>query len=99
VPELCVSPPFPPRPILMGANDGAIDDRAGLIDLKLQLAENRRPVAFLGPIREAVVHALPRSEPWWQIAPLQARLRAENHRFDEQAVAAERSRARLLLGQ
>jgi hypothetical protein len=75
------------------ANDGAINDRTDLIDLKLQLAEDRRPVALSSPVCEAVVHALPRAEPLGQIAPRQAGFRSKENGFHEEPIAARGLRA------
>jgi hypothetical protein len=80
----------------MCANDGAIDYRAGFIDLELQLSEDRRPVPLLCPVGEAVEDALPGAEPLGQIAPWQARLRSEEHGLDEEPITSRRLRTSLL---
>jgi hypothetical protein len=84
---------------LVCANDGAIDDRAGLIDLDLQLPEDRCPVSLPRPVRESVVDRLPRTEPLGQIAPRQASLGAKKNGLDEDAIASRRLRPSLLLRQ
>ena len=88
-----IGPPFSARRILVCANDRPIDDGSGLINLELKLAEDRRPVALPGPVRESVEDAFPRSEPLGQVAPRQAGLGPKKHRFDEEAVAPRGLRA------
>ena len=72
----------------MRADDGAIDDGAGLIDLNLQLLEDRGPVTPLRPIVKTVVDGLPRPESLRQIPPRRACLGAVQHGLDEETVAA-----------
>jgi len=83
----------------MCANDGTIDDRAGLIDLNLQLSEDRRPVSFLCPVREPVVDGLPRPKSLGQIAPRHSRLCPKKDGVDEEPISAGRLRSRTLLRQ
>ena len=49
-PEHFVRSPFSVRRIMMCANDRAVDDGSDLIDLVLQLAEDRGPVSLPGPL-------------------------------------------------
>jgi len=49
-----------------------------------------RPDILLRPVAKAVVDALPVAESLRQIAPLDARVRAEHRGVDEQAITARR---------
>ena len=80
----------------MSANYGTVDDGAGLIDLDLQLLENRGPVALLRPVCEAVVDGLPRTESLRQVSPRAPRLGAVQHGLDKETIAPDRLRARPL---
>jgi hypothetical protein len=71
----------------VSANHGAIDNRAGLIDLDLQVAKDGRKVALACPVREPVVHAFPGAEALGQVTPGKARLGPVQDGVDEQAVA------------
>ena len=95
-PEHFVRSPFSARRILMSADDGAIDDGAGLIDLDLQLLEDRGPVAGARPVGEAVVDRLPRAEPLRQISPGHAGLGSIQYGFNEQSIASRGRGPRLL---
>jgi len=89
VPKHCVRPPFSARCILVSANHGAIDNRAGLIDINLKVAKNGSPMTLACPVREPVVHAFPESEALGQITPGKARLGPVQDGVDEQAIAAD----------
>ena len=80
----------------MSADDGAVDDRADIVDFELELAEYEVPVPFLRPVGEAVVHRLPGTESLRQVTPRAARLGAIEHGVDEEAVTEERRRPCLL---
>ena len=72
----------------MSANHRTVDNRAGLIDLDLQVSKDGSKVALACPVCEAVVHAFPGAEALGQVTPGKARLGPEQHGIDEQAVAA-----------
>jgi hypothetical protein len=74
---------------LVCADYGAVDNGSGLIDLDLQLLEDRRPVALLRPVRKPVVDRLPRAKPLRQITPRAARFRAVQHGFNEETIAPD----------
>jgi hypothetical protein len=84
---------------LVCANDGAIDDRAHLINLPLQSLEDELPTALLRPVRKPIVGRLPTAEALRQVSPRHARFRPEEHGLDEQSVTSHRLRASLLLWQ
>ncbi len=83
----------------MCADDGAVDDRADVIDLELQLLEDGRPVASSRPVVEAIVDGLPRPEPFRQVTPWHACFRPEEYRFDELSISQRGCRTGLLFGQ
>jgi hypothetical protein len=71
----------------MCANDGAIDDGARVVDLVLQLAKDRGPMSLSSPVREAVVHRLPRTESLRQVTPRRTGFGAVQNGLDEQSIA------------
>jgi len=79
----------------VSANDGAVEKRADVIDLdvELQLLEQPLPDATCRPAAEPVVDGLPRPVPLGNVTPGGARLHAPDDRVDELAVAALRRRA------
>ena len=93
-PKRCIGSPFFARRILMSANDRAVDDGAGLIDLERELLEDGFPVTFAGSVGEAVVDRFPRPESLRQITPGHPSLGAEQNGFDEEPVAFQGRRAR-----
>ena len=74
----------------MCADDGAVDNGAGLVNLDLQLLEDRGPMALLRPVREAVVDGLPGAKSLWQISPRAPRLGPVQHGLDEETIAPDR---------
>jgi hypothetical protein len=80
----------------MRADDGTVDDGAGLIDLELELLEDDRPVPAHGPVVEAVVDRLPWTESLGQVSPRKTCLEPEENGLDEEPVAAQRGGPALL---
>ena len=80
----------------MCADDRSVDDRACVVDLVLQLTEDRGPVSLPRPVREAVVDRLPRAKSLRQVTPRRAGLGSIEHGLDEESVSAYRRRARAL---
>jgi hypothetical protein len=74
----------------VGADYGAIDNRAGLIDLDLELPKYRRPVILRCPIRKPVVDRLPAPESLRKVTPRNPRPDPKKDGFDEQSIAARR---------
>src|SRR6185312_16342122 len=89
-PEHFVRSPFSARRILMCADDRSVDDRACVVDLVLQLTEDRGPVSLPRPVREAVVDRLPRAKSLRQVTPRRAGLGSIEHGLDEESVSAHR---------
>ena len=81
----------------MCANDGAINDRADLVDLQLKRFEDCLPLALLRPIVEAVVDRFPRAEALGKVAPGHTCFRPEEYGVDEQPISPRSLGARLLL--
>jgi hypothetical protein len=74
----------------VGADYGAIDNRANFIGLDLELPKYCRPVILRCPIREAVVDRLPAPESLREVTPRNPRPDPKEHGFDEQSIAARR---------
>jgi hypothetical protein len=83
----------------MCTDDGAVDDRTGVVDLELQLPEDGGPEPASRPVGEAVVDRLPRTESLRQVTPGRASFGAIKDRLDEETVAAHRNGSRSLTGQ
>jgi hypothetical protein len=83
---------------LVCPNDGPVNDAAGLVDFQLQGFEHGRPNAALRPVREPVVHGLPRTEALWKVTPWDPRACAVQNRVYERTIPERRLWAATLLG-
>ena len=70
----------------MCADHGGVDERRCFINVDTKFPKHTHPDIFQRPVTEAVVDRLPVSESLWQIAPLDPRSRAEDHRVDEETI-------------
>jgi len=61
-PEHFVGSPFSARGVLVGPDDGSINERAELIGLSPKLLEDGFPSGCLSPTMKAVVDSLPAAE-------------------------------------
>jgi len=86
-PEHFVGSPFSTRGVLVRPDDGSINERAEIIDLKPKLLEDGFPSARVGPAMKAVVDRLPAAETLRQVTPLNAGSHTPNDSIDEIAVA------------
>lgn len=91
-PKHCIGSPPSARSVLVRSDYRSVDDAANAVVFELKLPENELPDAALGPVREAVVHRLPRAEPRWQVAPRNAGSRTIENRVDEMSIADLRTR-------
>src|SRR5690606_12202284 len=92
-----LQPPFCTGSVLMGADDGGIDNQG----LKVRVVGHRRedapPDTLMAPTAEAAEDAVPVAEQLGQVAPGRARPHDPQPSLDEHAVVAARRAARALV--
>lgn len=72
--------------MLVGSNDGGVDEDLAKSALSRQRGEDSMPDAGARLARKALVRAIPRAELWWQVTPGTACASNPQHRLDEHAV-------------
>ena len=98
-PKRCIGSPFSARSVLVRSDYGGVDDGAGFVYLKAKRLEHLLPDTSLGPIRKAVIDALPRAEALRQVSPRDTSSGAVEHRVNELPVTQLGSRARASIRQ
>lgn len=79
--------------MLVGADDGGIDDQIFEVGIIGQTGEHPLPSAFCTPSAETAESAVPIAEFRGQIAPRRARANDPEHRFNKHPVVAARGAA------
>jgi hypothetical protein len=77
--------------MLMGANDGAVDEHLFEICVLRQLGEDAMPDTTPRPASKSLIDTIPRPEWAWQVTPRTTRASNPQNRFNELSIIGRRA--------